>query len=248
MSYQQGYPQQQNTYQAAPPAAPSRGASPAMAILAAVLGLVAAAALAIVNFKRLGDLPPGAGFGDLPGAYKTVVILWFGAALILVIGAIIVFVRKTAGAFVLVLGGLAGIAAVLLYPVILGDAIGIKIEMGEYLKEVFKFDGTESTFSAVALIASPLALIDAILPPSLRWLRGGGRTNEFADFARGQQAEYGQSPQQEYGQPPRQDYGQAPQQGQHDYGQYSPPQGFPQQQQPYQQQPGYPQQPQQPNW
>lgn len=177
MSYQQGYPQQQQPsgmYQQGgyPPPPTSGGANPAMAIIAAVLALVAAASLVVVNMKRLGDLPSGVSFGDLPGQYKTVVILWFGAALILLVGVILVFVRQLAGAFITVLGGLAGIAAVLLYPVIIGDALGVKIDMGDYLKEVFKFDGTESTFSAIALIASPLALILAILPPTFAYLRG----------------------------------------------------------------------------
>lgn len=181
MSYQQGYPQQQPSgmYQGGYPPEAGGGSNPATAIIAAVLALVATAALVVVNFKRLSDLPSGIGFGDLPGPYKTVVILWFGAALILLVGVIIVFVRKLAGAFIVVLGGLAGIAAVLLYPVILGDALGIKIEMGDYLKEVFKFDGTESTFSAIALIASPLALILAILPPTLSYLRGDGAQDQY---------------------------------------------------------------------
>lgn len=192
MSYQQGYPQKQPSgmYQGGGQAAPSGGGgNPATAIIAAVLALAAVAALLVVNFKRLGDLPSGLGFGDLPGPYKTVVILWFGAALILLVGAIIVFVRKLAGAFVVVLGGLAGIAAVLLYPVILGDALGIEIKMGDYLEEVFKFDGTESTFSAIALILSPLALILAILPPTLNYLRGPG--NDVSQY-----------PQQSYPQQP----------------------------------------------
>ena len=180
MTYQQGqgYPQQQQPsgmYQQGgypPPPTTSSPANPATAIIAAVLALVAAASLVVVNLKRLGDLPSGLGFGDLPGQYKTVVILWFGAALILLVGVILLFVRQVAGAIITLLGGLAGIAAVLLYPVIIGDALGVKIPMGDYLEEVFKFDGTESTFSAIALIASPLALILAILPPTFAYLRG----------------------------------------------------------------------------
>jgi hypothetical protein len=173
MSYQQGYPQQQpvGTPPGGYPLPPARGGSPATAIIAAVLGLIAAAALVVVTIKRLSDaseIP----FDKLPGPYKTVVFVWFAAALILLVGVIIVFFRKLAGAFITVLGGLAGIAAVLLYPVILGDSLGIKIPMGDYLDAVFKFDGTESTFSAIALIASPLALILAILPPTLNYLRG----------------------------------------------------------------------------
>ena len=197
MSYQQGYPQQpaSGAYQTGYPEEPSRGANPASAIIAAVLALAAAAGLVVVNVKSLSDLPSGLGFGDLPSQFKTVVILWFGAALILLVGAAVVLARKVAGAFVVVLGGLAGIAAVLLYPVILGDALGIKIGIGDYLKEVFKFDSTEATFTAIALIASPLALILAILPPTLSYLRGSGGS---------------QFPQQNYPQQPQQGNPQQP--------------------------------------
>jgi hypothetical protein len=187
MSYPQGYPQQQpqgypqqqsQDYPQQQPAYPGYpgqtggGSSPAVAIIAALLALVAAAGLVVVNMKTLSDLPSGVGFGDLPSQFKTILIIWFAAALILLVGAIIVVARKIAGAFIVVLGGLAGIAAVLLYPVILGDALGVKIEMGKYLEELFKFKTTEDTFAAIALIASPLALILAILPPTLSYLRG----------------------------------------------------------------------------
>jgi ABC-type anion transport system duplicated permease subunit len=179
MSYQQGYPQQQPAYQSGYPVQTGGGSNPAAAIIAAVLAIIAAAGLVVVNVKSLSDLPSGVGFGDLPSQVKTVVILWFGAALILLIGAIIVFARNIAGAFITVLGGLAGIAAVLLYPVILGDALGAKIELDTYLEHVFKFKTTEATFTAIALIASPLALILAILPPTLNYLRGNRGMDQY---------------------------------------------------------------------
>ncbi len=179
MSYQQGYPQQP-TYQGGYPPAPTGGGSnPAAAVITAVLAIVAAAGLVVVNVKSLSDLPSGAGFGDLPSQFQTVVIIWFAAALILLVGAIIVFARKIAGAFIVVLGGLAGIAAVLLYPVILGNALGVKIPIGDYLEEVFKFKSTEATFTAIALIGSPLALILAILPPTLNYLRGSRGVDQY---------------------------------------------------------------------
>lgn len=244
MSYQQSYPQQPSSYQPGYPSAPSRGGNPALAIVAMVLGLAAGASLVVLNIDFFDQLR-GAGFGDLPGEMKTVVILRFAGAAVLLVGLIIMMFRKVTGAFVLALGALVAIAAILLYPVLLKDFVPDGLTYGDYLKEIFKFNDTQATFAAIALIASPLAFIDAILPPTLNWLRGG-RGDDFTDFAQGPQAEYGQAAQQDYGQ-------QAPQQ---DYGQYSPPQGFPQQQQPYPQQqtyqqpqqPGYPQQPQQPNW
>lgn len=179
--YQPPQQQQAGGYPSGGYSEPDNGTSPTLAIIAAVFALAALASLLVVNFKRLGDVPDGVGFGDFPGPYKTVVILWFGAAVVLLIGAILMFVRKLAGAFITVVGGLAGIAAVLLYPVILGDAFGVELPMGDYLEAIFKFDETEAIFSATALIASVLALILAILPPSLNYLKGSSASSSGYD-------------------------------------------------------------------
>lgn len=172
MTYpQQGYPQP-GFY---PPAST---ANPATSAFAAVFGLLVAASLVVVNidfFNHLG----GAGLGDLPGSITTIVMIRFGAAAILLLGAVIVAFRKLPGAIILALGAVAGIAAVLLYPVMLGNALGRTVDFGEYLKLVFKFDGTSSTFSAIALMGSPLVLVLAIIPPTLKWLRGS-RADAFA--------------------------------------------------------------------
>jgi hypothetical protein len=178
MSYpQQGYPQQPPNYQQPgqpqqPPGYPQPGqpqpvrTNPATALVAAVLALCAAGALAAVGFDFLSEVPDGAGFGDLPGRLQAIPIMQFGAAVLLLIAAILLLARKMAGAVFAVLGGLAGIAAILLVPM-LAD-----IGMGIYLELVFKFDSTGATMSAIALILSPLALIVAILPATLRHLRG----------------------------------------------------------------------------
>lgn len=228
MTYQQGYPQQQpsGAYQAGYPAEPSRGGNPGLAIIAGVLGLAAGAALVVLNLDFFNSLRDNLGFGDLPGEMKTIVILRFAGAAVLLVGLILVLVRKLAGAFVLVLGALVAIAAILMFPVLLKDFFP-GLTFGDYFKEIFKFDGPQTTWAAVALIAAPLALIAAILPPTLNYLRGsGGRDDDFPQY-----------PQQTY-----------PQQGHQEQG--YPQQGYPQQQQGHPQQQGYPQQqeyPQQPN-
>lgn len=174
MSYQQqGYPQQQpqqpqmGGYQSGGyPAADSP--SPAAAVIAGILGLVAAAGLIVATVKSMSAFSDlGISFGDLPGKLKTLLILGFAAAAVLVIGAIVVFLRKLAGAIILVIGGLAGIAAVVMYPVLIPGA-----DFGEFFKEMFKFPDAQATFLVVALVASPLALIAAILPPTLNYLKG----------------------------------------------------------------------------
>jgi hypothetical protein len=164
MSYQpQGYPQQQHPGDQ-PLAAAST--SPVTAVIAAILALGAAAALAVLGFDFLSDVPEGVSFSDFPSELKTVLILDFAAAAVLLIGAILVLARKLAGAVILVIGALAGITAILVVPP-LADA-----SFSDYFEEMFKFDSTGATMSALALILSPLALIVALLPPTLRYVRG----------------------------------------------------------------------------
>ena len=164
MSYQpQGYPQQQHPGDQ-PLAAAST--SPVTAVIAAILALGAAVALTVLGFDFLSDVPEGVSFSDFPSELKTIVIMDFAAAVVLLLGAILVLARKVIGAAILVLGALAGIAAVLLVPP-LAD-----VSFSDYLEVMFKFDSTGATMSALALILSPLALIVALLPPTLRHLRG----------------------------------------------------------------------------
>lgn len=168
MTYPQGYPQQQPPYGQQPPGNyPPSGGSAAGAVIAGLLGLVGAGGLATVTVHLLTNLG-GVSFGDLPGETKTVVIVQAVAAVVLLVGAIIVFARKVAGAFVLAFGGLFGVVAVLLPPLIVPQA-----DFGAYFNQIFSFAGPEEIASAVALIASPLALICVVLPPSINYLRGG---------------------------------------------------------------------------
>lgn len=209
MSYQHGYQQQPQGYPGSYPE-PGGSTNPVLAVLAGILGLAAAAALVVLNINLLSILEVG--LGDLPSELLTIVIIRFAAAAILVIGAIVVFVRKLAGAVILALGGLAGIAAILLYPVVLSDA---GVGFGEYIEAIFKFDETQATFSAVALIASPLALIMSILPPTLNYLKGSS-DDDFGGYEGGGYdggGGYGQQYQQPQ-QPQQQQQQQYPGQGQ----------------------------------
>jgi hypothetical protein len=159
----------------------------------------------------------------------TILIVRSAGALILLVGVILVFVRKVAGAILIALGGAVGVAIVLLYPNILGISIG----MGDYLELIFKFEETQATFSAIALIASPLALIVSLLPPTLKYLRGRSGSSDY-DLDYPQQPGGGgfpQTPGSGYPQTPASGYPQTPGSG-------YPQQGYPQQ----------PQQPQQPGW
>jgi hypothetical protein len=224
MSYQQGYPQQQSGGMY--PAAGARGGgNPAMAIIAAVLGLVAVAALVVLNVNDLKDLEGS--IGDLPGEVITILAVRALAALLLLVGVLLVFVRKVAGAILIAIGGLVGAAIIVLFPVIVSANSPVSLGIGEYLKEVFKFSQTHGTFSAITLIASPLALILAIIPPTLKYLRGSAGSDGYDDYSQ-PGGGYPQTPASGYPQTPSSGYPQTPGSG------------YPQQ--------GYPQQPQQPGW
>jgi hypothetical protein len=219
----QGYPQQPPAYY--PPAAPpppSGSASPATAVIGLVLGLLAAAALIVVAVHLL-TLLDGASLGDLPSQFTTVLVTKFAAAAILLVGALIVALRKVPGAVILALGGAAGVAAMLLDPVIMGSLNPRFGDFGEYLKDLFSFNGTDSTFGAIALITSPLVLILAILPHTLKWLRGS-RADAVPQYA--PQPGYSPEgyPQQGFGTPPG-GFGQPPQQN-YPQGQQGYPQGW----------------------
>lgn len=231
MSYpQQGYPQQPQGYPQQPPAyyppaapSPAGSASPATAVIGLVLGLLAAASLIVVAVHLL-TLLDGASLGDLPSQFTIVLVTKFAAAAILLIGALIVALRKVPGAVILALGGAGGAAAMLLDPVIMGSLNPRFGDFGDYIKDLFSFNGTDSTFGAIALVTSPLVLILAILPPTLKWLRGS-RADAAPRYA--PQPGYPPQgyPQQGFGTPPG-GFDQPPQQQSYPQGQQGHPQGW----------------------
>lgn len=150
------------------------GGSPATAIIAGILGIAVTALLAIPAFKMLGDSPDNA-----PSQLTIMVVLLFAAAAVCAIGAVLTFVRQIAGAFVLLIGALVSIAAILLQPVLIGSAMkdaGAPDEavpgVGDFLEAIFKFNAFEDSCLAIALIVSPILLIFSVIPPTLNWLRG----------------------------------------------------------------------------
>jgi hypothetical protein len=150
----------------------------ATAIIAGILGIVAAILVVISAIKYTTSLGDGVSLGDLPGEFTTIVISLYAAGVICVIGAIITFVRKIAGAFILVFGAIVVAAAILLQPALVSSAVeglgGAAPSFGDFFSELFKFDDTVSACEASALICAPLILIFAVIPPTLNWLRSSG--------------------------------------------------------------------------
>jgi hypothetical protein len=176
MSYHQEYSQQPYAAgQGGGPAARS-GGNPVTAVIAGIFGLVAAAALVVINIDFFGTMSDiGASLGDLPGELTTLIFIRFVAAALLLLGAVLLFARTMPGVVILALGGLSGVAAVLLYPVLLSSVADV--EIGEYLEALFAFDTAQAAFGALALIMSPLALLFAILPPTLTFVRAPRSTD-----------------------------------------------------------------------
>nr|WP_052478562.1 hypothetical protein [Kibdelosporangium sp. MJ126-NF4]CEL19121.1 Twin-arginine translocation protein TatA [Kibdelosporangium sp. MJ126-NF4]CTQ95077.1 Twin-arginine translocation protein TatA [Kibdelosporangium sp. MJ126-NF4] len=233
MSYPQqgGYPQQPYPQQQPYQAAPSGGGNPATAIIAGLLAL-AVAGFATVVLVNMFDAIGGR---EMPGEMITIVSLYGVGGLLLLVGAILTFLRKVAGAVLIIIGAIVGLAAMLTEPLLMR----IGVDYGVYMEFVFQFEQAEGTFRALTLIVAPLALIVAVLPPTFKYLRGSSNDGY---------ASYGGYPQQP-GYPVDPNSGGFPQQG---YPANPGSGGFPQQS--YPQQGGYPQQqqggghPQQPGW
>lgn len=214
-----GYPAQQGPGyggygQGGYPAPPQRP-NPVTAILAAVFGLLLAVGggLIVVNvIVQLNDA--GLSIGDLPGNALTSIGLFLGAALFALLGALITFFRSAAGAILLLLGAVVGIAAFLLYPAL------AKMKFGMFMSMVFDFNNAASFGMAAVLAFSPLTLVFAALPPTFRHLRHRAPAAGFDPSQGG-----GYPPQQPPpGYPPQQP-GYPPQQGPQQQG-YPPNQGW----------------------
>jgi hypothetical protein len=161
------------------------------------------------------------------------------AGLILLLGAMFTFGRKTAGAVLIIFGAIAGIVGFFLAPLLgAGGAAGISA----YLSQVFDFIDITAIALAAVLIGAPLALIFAVLPSTLRHLRGDGGDEAYAGDQYPSSGGFPQQQQQPQGGYPAPNSEPFPQQG---YPGYQPQQGqggYP----PQQQGGGYP--PQQLGW
>lgn len=186
-----GYPQQQQNWQAymaqAYPEPRLRRGSPALAILSAIVGLGIAGTLVWQTLELL-DLTDDV---ELPGGWSAMVIAHFVIAGIAFIGAVLVFARLVAGAFLLMLSAVLTIGVVLAAPLI---AEGVAVLMVSaiptdatspetlYFHELFEFefDNSQATLRFAALALGVILLITAMLPPSLKWLRRP-RQNDYSE-------------------------------------------------------------------
>ncbi|MEV6897301.1 hypothetical protein [Amycolatopsis sp. NPDC051372] len=166
MSGPYGSPAQQRSGPAhgEPPARRGRP-SGATALVAALLGLVAAGAAGYLPVTLFIDIPSGFSLGDLP--VWTLVDLggYLGAGLFLLVGALATIFRATAGAVLLILGAVIAIGAILLEPT-LGNG-----GYAAYFEVVFALNGFAAVDRAVLVVLAPLVLVLAALRPTFSYLR-----------------------------------------------------------------------------
>ncbi|MTD54237.1 hypothetical protein GKO32_09655 [Amycolatopsis sp. RM579] len=147
---------------------PARGPVPARRPrgVTAILGGLAALALA----GALGYLPVRVfidfGIDDLPKDAKIVLGLYFGAALILLLGALGTLFRAVAGAVLLLIGALATIGAVVTEPLLLYPDY-----FTQFFAAMFRFEPENAFVRVAATVGGPVVLVLAALPATFRYLR-----------------------------------------------------------------------------
>lgn len=173
MTYQQGYPQQPPWHGG------GRRTNPATAIIAAIVGLGIAGMLSYLNIDLLRRLQDTT---ELPGELTTMIILRFAVAAIALLGAILVFARQLAGAFLLIAAAVLAIVVIVIEPTIFEFAAATMIgslpevtstsATGAYFEAMFEFGNEQAVLRALSLFAAPVLLLLSVLPPTLNYLKG----------------------------------------------------------------------------
>ncbi len=182
-----GYPQQQGWqggYQQPPMgyAGPNQS-GPGLAITTGIVGLGVGGVLLTQTIMLMSDISEAP---DLPTGWLVMNILHFAVVAFALLGAILVFVRQIAGAFLLLTAAVLTVAVLLADPAL---AEGLFFTMlgslpdfepsgdyGNYFKAMFEFGNEQAVLRVVALALGVVLLITAVLPPSLNWLRGSDRS------------------------------------------------------------------------
>jgi len=163
-----------------PQGMPGREGNPALAVIAGIIGIGIAGVLAYQTVDLLVDL--GDVRGDIPGGWTVMIVLHFVVAGLGLLGAILVFARQVAGAFVLLAAATFAIAVLILDPA-LAEGVWFTMlgalptveptgDFSAYFQAMFEFGNEQAVLRVIALVLAPVLLIIAALPPSLRWLRG----------------------------------------------------------------------------
>jgi hypothetical protein len=174
-----GYPQPHGRQWPVP-----RRAGPGLAVTTGILGIGAGGVLLAQTIMLLSDVPAGV---ELPAGWTVMTILHFAVGGMALLGAVLVFARQIAGAFLLVAAAALTVAVILLDPALaegvwasmLGALPGFQPsgEYANYFTAMFEFGNEQAVLRCTALVLGVILLITAALPPSLDWLRGPGRND-----------------------------------------------------------------------
>ncbi|WP_328604222.1 hypothetical protein OG943_29695 [Amycolatopsis sp. NBC_00345] len=145
---------------------PIRRPSGATAVIAALLGLAAAAVAGYIPVTVFIGIPSGFSLGDLPMWTLVDLGAYLGAGLVLLLGALGTIFRATAGAVLLILGALLAIGALLVESSLVSGG-GFEA----YFRTVFGLHGAAGTGRAALVVLAPLVLVLSALPPTFSYLR-----------------------------------------------------------------------------
>lgn len=156
--------------------------SPVLSVMAGILGIALAGCLGYATIDLIGEIPDGV---DAPGGYTAMFVLHFLVAGLGLLGAILVFARQVAGAFVLLAAGLLAVVAIVVDPLmaealwvfLLGDMPGAPPtgEFAAYWEAMFEFGNEQAVLFFASLVLGAILLVIAALPPSLNYLRGSSQ-------------------------------------------------------------------------
>ncbi|GHF45794.1 hypothetical protein FHX82_001674 [Amycolatopsis bartoniae] len=132
------------------------------AILAGLVGLGLAGVLGYLPATWFVDY----GIDDLPEPTKIVLGLYFGAALLLLAGALVTLFRAFAGGVLLLLGALGAIGAVVTEPLLLFPGY-----FTQFFRAMFQLTPDQAFVRVAAAVGGPVVLVLCALPRTFRYLR-----------------------------------------------------------------------------
>lgn len=153
-----GYPVQRGGQ----PAGIERTPSGATAILAALVGLALAGILGYLPVTQFIYF----GIVDQPDRTLIVLGLYLGAALLLLLGALVTFFRVLAGGILLLIGALVAVVSVLAESTLVQPG-----RFTDFFRVMFQFIPDDAFVRVAATVGGPLVFLLAALPSTVRYLR-----------------------------------------------------------------------------
>ncbi|MFD2419153.1 hypothetical protein [Amycolatopsis pigmentata] len=144
------------------PAGIERTPNGATAILAGLVGLALAGILGYLPVTQFIYY----GISDQPDRTLIVLGLYLGAALLLLLGAVVTFFRVLAGGILLLIGALVAMAAVVAESTLLQPG-----RFTEFFRAMFQFIPDDAFVRVAATVGGPLVFLLAVLPSTFRYLR-----------------------------------------------------------------------------